>query len=237
MQMQKRKQLFGAARREEEESPMSALTNSLLADKLARLSRGKREIQTWEADRKRILSALEQRQQAVRAEMSPVQGVDDPLQKRYMMKSLLQQWRETDLTLESQQRALHDRIVELAVLFTHELSVLAPYTPWLKPDDATVLMHGSVLVVIEELIGIYQRLEDPRAKPELARAIGELITTAVALDADAVHAHPRILQFRQESPYLRGDGGSISRNVTNARSLRQRSSARNLQLHRRALDR
>ena len=85
-----------------------------------------------------------------------------------------------------------------------------------------VLVHDCVIAVIEELIGIYGRLDDARAKPELARAIGAVIAGAVALDARSVHAHAQIVKFQKESAYLQS-GGNISQKIMTQLSLRQRS--------------
>ncbi len=227
--MQRLNKLFGSSRKDAPRT--TELTNSLMAEKLARLSRYKGEIQTWEAKRERILGDLKQRQQALRENISQLQEIEDLVKKRYMMKSLLQQWRDMDLTIDCRQREMNIRITTLAAQFTHELSVLASYTPWLKTEDKEVLVHGCVIVVIEELIGICQRLTDTLSKPELARNIGELIDSAAALDSRSVHSHAKIVKFRKESAYLRG-GGGITRKIMTRHSLRQRSPARHQQSHR-----
>ncbi|MGC9444866.1 MAG: hypothetical protein ACP5E9_08105 [Candidatus Methanospirareceae archaeon] len=231
--MKRLKKLFGPSCKVAPRN--SVLTNPLLEQKLARLSRYKSEIESWEAMRERILGDLEQQQQALKQDLTQLQELEDPVKKRYLMKSHLQQWRDNDLTLDCQQRELNTRITELTAQFTHELSVLATYTPWLENRDIEELLQDTVLVVIDALIGICQRLNDTRAKPELARAIGDVIDCAAALDARAVHAHTQIVKFRTESPYLRDDSG-ILRNTTNQRSLRLRSSAHHLQPQRQPLD-
>jgi hypothetical protein len=226
--MQNLKKLFGSPRNDE--SRKTALTNALIAEKLARLSDYKGEIQSWEAKRDRILGDLQQRQQGLKAEMSQLRGIDDPVDKRYMMQSQLQQWRDMDLTIECTQQEMYSRITELAAQFTHELAVLASEMPGLKTEDKEALVHSTVLVVIEELIGICERLDDTRAKPELARAISALIDTAAALDASAVHAHAQIVHFRKKSPYLRGGGTTgTPREIMSPRLRRQQPPARHHQ--------
>jgi hypothetical protein len=219
--MQWLNKLFASSR--EDARRMTAITSFLMAEKLARLSRYKGEIMTWEAKRERILGDLKQRQQALRENISQLQEIEDLVKKRYMMKSLLQQWRTTCLTIGYQQWKMNTRIMTLTSQFTYELSVLAAYTPWRKHADKAVLMHDSVLVVIEELIGIYERLDDTRAKPDLARNIKELIDAAAALDARSVRSHAQIVHFRKESAYRRS---SLPRRIMTRHSLRQLSIAR-----------
>ena len=225
------KKLFCHARKE---APgKTALTNSLLEQKLARLARYKSEILSWEATRARILGDLQQRQRALKQELTQLQEVEDPAKKRYMMKSLLQRWRDNDLTLEAQRQEMNSRITTLAAQFTIELSVLAPNTPGPEDGDKAKLVNGTVLVTIEALIGIYERLDDTQAKPDLARAIGALIDTAAALDFRSVQAHAQIVRFRKELAYLLGGGGMGIRKIMPRHVLRQQSQpARRQQPHR-----
>ncbi|MBN1454893.1 MAG: hypothetical protein JW945_01380 [Methanomicrobia archaeon] len=230
MQMPRLKKLFGAAHKDALRK--TTLTNPLLEQKLARLSCSKREIQSWESNRERILSDLEQRQQTLKAEMSQLQEIEDPVKKRYMMKSLLQQWRDNDLTLDCQQQEMNTRITALAAQCNHELAVLTAHTPGLVNGDKTELVHGCVLLVIEALIGIYERLEDSRVKPELARAISELIATTAALDARSVHSNAQIVHFQKESAFLRNGGAGLPQKIMNRHALRPQSPARHQQPHR-----
>lgn len=229
--MQRRKKLFGSSR--EDELRMAALANSLVEEKLGRLFQYKIEIQNWEAKRERILGDLRKRQLAVRAEMSQLQKIEDLVKKRYMMKSLLQQWRTMELTLEHRQRELNTRITTLAAQFRYELSVLASYTSWLKNGDKEVLVQGYAMVVIEDLIGISQRLDDTIAKPDLVRNICEMIDIAAALDARTVHAHAKIVQFRKASPYLQG---GILRKFPTRHPVRERPPAHHQQQPHQPLD-
>ena len=221
MQMPRLKKLFGASGKEAPQK--TTITNPLLEQKRARLSRYKSEIQSWEAKRARILSDLQQRQQALKEHITQLQEIEDPSKKRYMMKSLLQQWRDNDLTIDSQQRELDTRIIALAAQFNHELSGLASNTPWLENGDKAELVHDTVLVVIEALIGIYERLHDARAKPELARAISDLIEGATVLDARSLRSHAQIVHFQKESAYLRSGGDGLSQKIMTRLSLWQRS--------------
>jgi hypothetical protein len=223
--MQKLKKLFGAFRADE--SSMTALSPVLVEKRLARLSHYQDEILAWHAKREQILGDLEQRQQGLKEDIAQLQEIEDPVTKRYTMKSLLQQWRDTCLKIDYQHWRMNIRISTLTTQFTQELFVLASSTPWRKQGDKVKLMHDSVLVVIDELIGIYERLDDTdtRAKPDLARNIEELIAVAAALDARSVRAHTKIVHFRKESAYLRLHS-SLPRRIIYRHSLRHLPIAR-----------
>jgi len=185
-------------RSNEDEARMKALAEALLEEKLARILQYKLEIQAWEEKKDRTLEELRKRRQELREMIAQQQRIDDIVKKRHMTKVLLTQWRETDNAILRHQREIGNVINTLISNFKHELSLVAPYMIWTRREDKEKLLNGYVVVVIEDLIDIYHRINEDYLKADIRKDICEIIDTAVAIDHKTMHSRSKIIKFRQD---------------------------------------
>jgi hypothetical protein len=187
----------------EDEARMKALAEALLEEKLARILHYKVEIHAWEEKKDRILEELRKRRQELREMIAQQQGIDDVVKKRHMTKVLLTQWRETDDAILRHQREIGNVINQLISNFKHELSLVAPYMTWAKREDKEKLINGHVVVVIEDLIDIYHRINEDYLKADIQKDICEIIDTAEAIDHKTMQSCSKIIEFRQDIYHVR----------------------------------
>jgi hypothetical protein len=187
----------------EDKAGMKTLDESVLEEKLAQILHYKAEIQAWEEKKDRILEELRKRRQELREMIAQQQGIDDIVKKRHMTKVLLTQWRETDKAILRHQREIGNGISNLISNFKHELSLVAPYMTWAKREDKAKLINGSVVVVIEDLIDIYHRINEDHLKADIQKGICEIIDTAEAIDHKTMQSCSKIIKFRQDTYHMR----------------------------------
>jgi hypothetical protein len=205
--------LFG---RGEDEARMKAYAETLVEEKLARMFYYKTEIQAWEENKELVLGEMLKRQREIREMISKQQEIDDTVKKRHMTKVLLTQWREMDDAIIRQQREISNVINALISNFKHELLILTPYIRWAKREDKEKLIQGYVIVVIEDLIGIYQRINENFPKTDIFKNICEMIDIAAALDSKTVQSRSKIIKFRQDIYHVRSGNKKI---IWHARSM------------------
>ncbi len=182
----------------EDKAGMNALDESIMEEKLARISCYKLEIQAWEEKKDRIYEELRKRRQELRGMITQQQRIDDYAAKRHKTKVLLTQWRETDDAILRHQREIGNGISKLISNFKQELSLVAPYMTWAKREDKAKLINGSVVVVIEDLIDIYHRINEDYLKANVQKEIGEIIDTAEAINPKTMRSCSKIIKFRQD---------------------------------------
>lgn len=182
----------------EDEARMKALAQIVLDEKLHRILQYKREIQAWEEKKERILVELRKRRQELRDMIAQQQKVDDVVQKRHTIRALLAQWRETDDAILTHQREIGNVIHTLISNLQQELSILAPYMTWAKREEKEKLINGYVIVVIEDLIDIYHRINEDYLKADIQIGICEIIDTAKAIAPKTMQSCSKIIQFQQD---------------------------------------
>jgi hypothetical protein len=182
----------------EDETRMKALAESVMEGKLPRIRQYKLEIQAWEERKDRILVELKKRRQELREMIAQQQGIDDAVKKRHMTRVLLTQWREIDDAILRYQQEVGNGIHNLMSNFKYELSLIAPYMSWVKREDKEKLINGYVVVVIEDLIDIYNRINENHLKGDIEKYICEIIDTAEAIDPRTMKSCSKIIKFRQD---------------------------------------
>ena len=182
----------------EDETRMKALAESVMEGKLPRIRQYKLEIQAWEERKDRILVELKKRRQELREMIAQQQGIDDAVKKRHMTRVLLTQWREIDDAILRYQQEVGNGIHNLMSNFKYELSLIEPYMSWVKREDKEKLINGYVVVVIEDLIDIYNRINENHLKGDIEKYICEIIDTAEAIDPRTMKSCSKIIKFRQD---------------------------------------